>query len=333
MKPVLALLGALALLLGGVFLLAPTKAKAMFARASGFLDPAPEFRAPGPATVAAVGAVAPPAAAAAEDWRPLDRQAWRAFEAGEFAVAAATWKSAAAKAPPAEAPALRARADRANLDFLLSANVPATTSGDPAADEAEVRRRMDALPPPTARGWLEIADFAASRGLRHHLAFLYDRALETRNAAGGEAVPEKVKRAIQGRKAAGAAAPVEVLEAVIRELPSSEAADLAREDTGGVGGVEKRGEGNGATASGMSAEDLKRLEEARTLMAKGDAEYKLAIPGSAQVNVHRRAALDAYIKARAIYEGLDGGRGTYQKQLRDIIRDIAELRKDLPVGK
>ncbi len=333
MKPVLGMVGVLALVLGVLFLASPSTANALLGRAVGFLDPAPVVRAEALRPPSARPAGAAPGEAEPE-WRLRDRAGWRAYEAGDFETAAAAWTAVSGKAPAADSVSLRERADRANVYRLLSEGFPAAASADPAADEAEVRRRIEGLAAPTAGSWLDIADFAASRGLRSHLAFLYEKAFEGRNSSGGDAVPKRVTRALQARKASGSAPPPEVLASVIRELPTSEAADIARIDTGGVlGGVVKRGEGRNGHAAPTSPEDMARLEDARKLMLKGDAEYKLAVPGFPQVNQHRRAALDAFSKARDIYDAVDAGRGSYTKQIHDCNRNIAELRKDLPIGK
>lgn len=333
MRYVLGFFAALGVMVGVICLVSPASGSAILGRATGFLDLSPTAKAePAPATSRGGASLRDEAE---PEWRRTEREGWRAYAAGEFATAASAWTASGAKAPPAEAVSLRERADRAHVFGLLAEGAPAAASADPAADEAEVRRRIEGLSGPTAGSWLEIADFAASRGLRSHLPFLYEKAFESRNAAGGDAVPKKVTRALQVRKASGAAPSADALGAVIRELPTSEAAEIARADTGGVlGGVVKRGEGNGnGFPSTTSPEDLKRLEEARMLMLKGDAEYKAAVPGSPQVNVHRRAALDAYTKARDIYDSIDRGRGSYSRQIHDCNRNIAELRKDLPIGK
>ena len=79
----------------------------------------------------------------------------------------------------------------------------------------------------------------------------------------------------------------------------------------------------------------KKMAEARKLMAQGDEEYRLAVPGSREVNVHRRKALDLFTKARGLFEEVDrdAGYDAHLDEIHDLNRNIAELRKDLPVGK
>jgi hypothetical protein len=321
----------------GLLVAAPARGQALLSRAAGYLDPSPTFdlgsaRESESASPAALGSNG-----ASPEWRTKERAAWLLYEAGDFAGAAAGWAGAAAKSPAAESSRLRARADRANVFRLLAEGTVPVPGADPAASEAEYRRRLDALKVPTAGAYLELADWAAARGLRRHLAFLFERAFERRGSA-DNAVQERVTLVVKRRRSESAApAPKDVLESIIRDMPQSEAADLAREETGasagGGGGID------GATTrrgdSSLSAADRKKIEDADKAVAFGDAEYRAAVPGSKDVNKHRRAALDAYIKARGIYEEIDRtlGGGIHQKQIHDLNRNIAELRKDLPVGK
>ena len=328
MKAALACAAALAAAVAGSLLFGSEEG--LGGRVRGFFDPVPHATA-GDAPPAKAG-LSPAAGGGSggplPSWRLKDRDGWVAYEAGDFPGAAAAWDAASAEAPPSGSLPLRARADRARLFRLLTEGAPSPGPGAAAAAEAEYRRPLDALPADDVSAWLEVASFAASRGLRHHLAFLYEQAYERRQAAGGDALAKRATAAIRRSKASGTPTPPDVLESVIRELPSSEAAEVAREETGaGIGGVAKRGE---AAASGV---DLEKLDEARTLAAKGDTEYRQALPGSKDVNVHRRAALNHYEKARAIYEALDNNRGTYGKKIQELNRNIAELHKDLPIGK
>ncbi len=329
----LTLLGALCAVL---FFAAPAQANAVLRRAVAYFDPVPRLdRESGPESAApAPAALQPLTAGATPEWRLADREASRVYEAGDFSSAALAWGYAAEKAPPGDALRIRARADRANVYRLLTEGVSPAADADAARDEAEYRRRLDALKNPTAGSYLEIADFAASRGLHRHLAFLYERAFEKKNSGSGDEVQKKVSKVFRQRKTANASPSRDVLESLIRELPTSEAADIAREETGhaasGIGSVSVRG-GGGA----VRAEDPVKLAEARKLQQKGDAEYRLAVPGSKDVNVHRRAALDACIKARDLFEEVDRRSGVqgHQAEIHDLNRNIAELRKDLPIGK
>ncbi|MCK6481420.1 MAG: hypothetical protein L6R43_15140, partial [Planctomycetes bacterium] len=321
----------LALLAGGAMVLGAEDG--LGGRVRGYFDPVPVARAGEARPVAAAlrGASPSPTPAAEAAWRGRDREGWRAFEAGDFAAAAAAWDEASAKAPPSASLPLHARADRARLYRILAdagAPAPGDPAPDPAASEAEYRRLLDSLPADDAAAWLRVSDFAASRGLRHHLAFLYDQVYERRQGPGGEALGKRVAAILRRGGPAGAPTPPEVYETVIRELPSSEAADIARERTGaGIGGTHRRGESAGVGV------DPARLEEARNLVVKGDAEYRQAVPGSKDVNVHRRRALDLYEKARGIYQELDANRGTYARPIQELNRNIAELHKDLPIGR
>ena len=332
MKGALILLAILGLLGGAVCFAAPAKASAVLRRAVRYFDPVPtvdpeDAAGSGSATPAALAVQAP----AVPGWRLGDRDASRAYEAGDFPGAAALWSASAGQAPPGDSMRMRSRADRANVYRLLSEGVPVAPDVDAARDEAEYRRRVDALKSPTAGSYLDVADFASAHGLRRHLAFLYERAFEKKSSGGDQEVQKKVSRLVQDRRKANATPPREVLDALIRELPSSEAADIAREETGqsGIGNTAKRGDGGG------KAEDPVKLAEARRLSEKGNTEYKLAVPGTKEVNVHRRAALDAFTKARDLYEAIDRETGiqSHQHDVQELNRNIAELHKDLPIGK
>jgi hypothetical protein len=332
-KSALLSLAALAAL-GGIFAIAsPASASALVHRVVGFLDPVPQIAAEPEASGAGgayTTALAP--SAGAPEWRVVDREAAKAYEVGEFAAAVVGWNAAIAKAPPLDQQRLRARADRANVFLLMSEGAPAAPDADPKKDEAEYRRRIEGLKAPSAGAYLEIADFAASHGLRRHLAFLYEQAFERKAQTGNDEVQQKVSRIVRERKTARSTPGKDVLESVIRELPTSEAADIAREETGassGIGSVSERGQGTG------KAEDPTTLAEARRLMQEGDAEYRKALPGTKDVNVHRRAALNAYTKSRELFEQIDRETGMqcHPTELRDLLRDIAELHKDLPIGK
>jgi len=332
-KAILIFLGVLAAAVIGLLVTSPARGQAFLSRAAGYLDPSPEFEfaaaAEAPAAPALGSSGAPP------EWRGKERAAWLLYEAGDFAGAAAGWVEAAGKAPASEASRLRARSDRANVFRLLSDGVAPVVGADPASSEAEYRRRLDALKVPTAGAYLELADFAAARGLRRHLAFLFERAFDRRGAA-DNAVSERVTLVVKRRRSESAApASKDVLESVIREMPQSEAADLAREETGAASGQSGIGGSTRPGAANLSTADKKRLDEADKAVALGDAEYRAAVPGSKDVNKHRRAALDAYTKARGIYEEIDRtmGAGVHQREIHDLNRNIAELRKDLPVGK
>jgi len=328
MKVPLACAAVLSLLVGGAYLFGAEDG--IGGRVRNYFRPVPRAAAeePPPArgglSPDGPGAASPPAPA----WRGLNREAFAAWEAGEFGAAAGLWDRASAKASPAEALPLRVRADRARLFGLLAGEIGGPPA-DPAAAEAEYRKRLDGLAAEDGGAWLDLARFAAAGGLRSHLAFLLEQAYARRHGKGGDAVAARTTENLRRAKAAGATPPPEVLESVIRELPSSEAADLAREATGaGIGGVVRRnGESEG------SGVDYAKLQEARDLAAKGDAEYRQAVPGSKDVNVHRRRALDLYVKAREIYQEVDDNRGTYGRRIQELNRNIAELHKDLPIGK
>jgi hypothetical protein len=323
---------ALVALLGGILVVfSPASAKAIAFRAEHYLDPTPPVppREKPPATNGTPSLS--PAPAVSPEWRKRDREAVHLYEAGDFEGAADAWAAAATKAPPAEVLRLRSAKDRALVFSLLAAGAAPVAGADPVASEIEYRRRLDALKEPTAGVWLDLAEYAAARGLRHHLGFVYERAFEKRSQA-GEAVASKVKQILKERKEAPAAAqvPVEVLDAVIAELPSTEAAEFAREQSGegsGIGGSSRR--------PGVRTQDATKLAEARDCMTRGDEEYRKAIPGSKEVNVHRRRALDLYLKAREIYETVDreSGYASHESEIHDLNRNIVELRKDLPVGK
>ena len=335
MKHVLAFLGLLAAFLGVLLVASPAKGQAVLSRVVHFLDPVPRADAGPPASAApAAGPVALGSSSEIPEWRRRERDGDRLYEDGDFPGAAAAWAAAASGAPASEGLRLRARADRANVFRLLADGVP-RSPGDPVAAGQELRRRIEALKSPTAGAYLELADYAAANGLDPRLAFLYEQAFERKTAAADE-VQAKVTKIVRRNRAEKLDTPKEVLDALIRELPTSEAADIAREETGlapaggnGVGGVARRG------APGARPEDQARAAEAFRLMKAGDAEYRQAVPGSKDVNKHRRAALDAYVKARELFEEVDRGTGVqgHQKEIHDCNRNIAELRKDLPVGK
>jgi len=332
-KSFFAFLSTVVVIAAVVWVLSPPTAEAFADRVVHYFEPmppveAPAAAAPGPAGAAAL---APPPPSAAE-WRRKDREAIRAYEEGDFLGAAALWGASAAKAPASEVLRVRAARDRANVFALLAEGAARVEGIDPAAAETEYRRRLDALRDPAAGAWLELADYAAARGLRHHLAFLFERAFERRVHADSEAeVSRKVTRVLRERKEAVAAMPPEVLESVISDLPSSEAAEAARELSGGGSGIA----GSSSRERRMRAQDSKKMAEARRLMAEGDAEYRLAVPGSREVNVHRRKALDLYLKARALFEEVDRDSGfdAHGSEIHDLNRNIVELRKDLPIGK
>jgi hypothetical protein len=337
MKHVLGFLGVLALFVGLVFVASPAKGQALVSRIVHFVDPVPQVpeedvpQAP-PDTTSALGP-----GTAVPPWRAREHEGERAYLAGDFTAAAAAWNESSPKAPPADSMRLRKRADRASIYFLLASGSPPVGGSDPVADEKEYRRRLDALKSPTAGSYLELADFAASRGLRTHLAFLYERAYE-HQARSPDEVQQKVSRIVRQKRTEKAAPAKDVLEAVMRELPTSEAADIAREETGegsapapsGLGGVVRRGE----TPAGKSVDPAK-VAEAYRLLQVADSEYHLAIPGSRDVNKHRRAALDAYTKARNMFDDIDRASGFegHQKEIHDCNRSIVELQKDLPIGK
>jgi hypothetical protein len=322
-KAFLTIVGGLTVFVALVCVASPAAGKALAARATGFLRATPELpRPPAPPAPALERAAAAPSPAT-PPWRVKDREASRRLEAGDFGAAAMLWTEAVALAPAGLRPAVRSRLDRARVLEIL-APAPASPPGPPSADdEAEVRRRIAALRSPTAGDWVAIASFCKERGLRHHLAFLYDRAFE-RRADGTGALDKAVATAYADRRRIRGALPPEVAQAVGRELPSGEAADLAAEDSGSIGGV-VHGDDDGESGT--------RLAEAKRLKREADAEYRKAVPGTEQVNKHRRAALDKYVLAREIYEELDRAHGGHSRVIQEIIRDIAELKKDLPIGK
>ena len=348
MKHVLGFFGFLALGLLLLTIAAPAKGQGIVHRIVHFADPVPPtpvFEEPPRGSGGAIGPVAAPT----PPWRVKEREGDRACAAGDFLAAFRAYADASPKAPPGDGMRLRARADRANVFRLLAEGVEADPGPDRAADEAEYRRRLDAIRPGSGAGaYLELADYCAMKGLRSHLAFLYERAFEKPAAAapGVAAAPaddavqkkvtEVVRKLVAAKKAEASEAPKEMLESLIRELPSSEAADIAREETGiagggpGFTGVEKRG-----GVASARPEDRDRLASAFALMKTGDKEYRAAIPGSRDVNIHRRAALDAFTKARAIFEEVDRAMANdgHQREIHDCNRNIAELRKDLPIGK
>jgi hypothetical protein len=332
MKWILGWLGGLAAILAIVFSFSPARAEHLVFRARHFFDeipPVEKYAGPPPTTTPPAlgsGATTPP-------WKEKDREADRAYMDGDFLAAGTLWLEASRAAPVSDASRLRDMARQANIFWLLAGKTAVGGGGDRAADEAELRKRIDSLKSPTAGSWLEIADFAVARGLSSHLAFLYEKAYEKRATVEGDAVQAKVLTALKERKAGGEQAPPEVLDSVIQELPTSDAAEVAREQggaAGGVGGVERN-----PRVKALKPQDQKKLSEANDLMAKGNEEYRKAVPGSAEVNKHRRAALDAFTKARALYEEVDrdSGLDAHQSEIHDCNRNIAELRKDLPIGK
>jgi len=319
-----------------VWLLSPDTASAFADRVTHYFEPMPPVEGPPPSGGLAAGATAlAPAAPGTAEWRRKDREAIRLYEEGDFLGAAAAWSTAATKAPAGEVLRVRASRDRANVFAVLAEGAPPQVGVDAAAAETEYRRRLDGMRDPAAGAWLELADYAASRGLRHHLAFLYEKAFERRAQAqpGADAeVTKKVTKVIKERPKAVAALPPDVLESVIADLPSSEAADAARELSGeGTGGIAGSNQREGA----RKPQDRGKMAEARRLMDLGDAEYRAAVPGSKDVNVHRRKALDLFTKARALFEEVDreAGYDAHQSEIHDCNRNIVELRKDLPVGK
>ena len=345
MKHVLAFLGILALALLLFTIASPAKGQEVVSRILHFADPVPPTPAftdpPRGSSAAAVGPALPPV----PPWRLKEREGDRACAAGDFLAAYLAYADASPKAPPADGMRLRNRADRANVYRLLAEGVEPDPGLDPAADEGEYRRRLDAVKPGAGAGaYLAIADFAASRNLRTHLAYLYERAFERKTDAAPGAVDEVqakvtqvVKKMVAEKKAENAAPSRDMMESLIRELPTSEAADIAREEAGlpagmgsGLGGAERRGD-----APTARPEDRERLADAFRLFKLGDSEYRQAVPGSRDVNKHRRAALDAFTKAREIFEAVDRALGSdaYQREIHDCNRNIAELRKDLPIGK
>jgi hypothetical protein len=336
MRAVLLFFLALSVALGLVFIASPPRGRTIVRRAVHFFDPIPDVSADVVPARPSRGAVAPGAGGATPEWRRIDRKASLLYEAGDFSGAAFEWARAAAAAPSADAQAFRARADRCHVFALLAEGAPAGTLPSAGEAEREYRRRLEGLKSPTGPDWLALAEFAAGHGLRSHLSFLYEEAYARKHQ--GEEVQRTVTRVLRHRaEERKTVPPREVLEAVIRELPTSEAADIAREETGtrgngpgGIGSSERRG-----VSAGAKPEDAGKLLEAAGLARKGDAEYRLAVPGSKDVNVHRRAALDAYTKARDLYETVDRDTGieAHQREIHDLNRNIAELRKDLPLGK
>jgi hypothetical protein len=332
MKAFLGFLLFVALAAAAIALFAPASAKALAERAEHYFDPVPPVpplpkpprNGPPPVPLSPTSPVA--------EWRRRDREAQRSYEAGSFEAAAESWAAAAAAAPSSDVFRLRAAKDRALVFALLAAGAAPQPGIDPAAAEVEYRRRLEALRDPSAGAWLDLADYAASRGLVHHLAFVFERAFEKRHQP-GEEVSRKVTRVLKERKEAVAELPPAVFEAVISELPSSEAAEVAREQAGEGSGIE--GSSLRPARPALRGQDPVKLAEARDCMAKGDAEYRLAVPGSKEVNVHRRKALDLYTRARALYEEVDreSGVSSHEEEIHDLNRNIAELRKDLPIGK
>ncbi|MHC4821186.1 MAG: hypothetical protein ACYTDX_05645 [Planctomycetota bacterium] len=266
-------------------------------------------------------------ASSAAPWREKDREADRHYLAGDFQKASETWAAAAKAAPPALGSSLRQRADRARVYLVLSAGYDFGSMPPGEADEKAYAERVRGVEKESAGAWLDVAEFAASRNLKHHMAWLFDKAYEKRTD-GTRALDKRLAAAYSRRKQLKGAPPPEVARAIIHELPVGEAATLAKEDTGGIGGSRKRNVDDDISDSSAAG-------RARELERQGDAEYRLAIPGSKDVNKHRRAALDLYTEARAILEGLDreNGAGSYGSKIRELNRNIAELRKDLPVGK
>ncbi len=337
MKHVLGFLGLLVLGVALLYAASPAKGQALVSRIVHFADPVPPIPEEDSPPLPQDAPTALGAATGIPPWRAREHEGDRAYEVGDFGAAAAAWNDSAPKAPPADSIRLRKSADRASIYYLLADATPAVPGSDPAEDEKEYRRRLDSLKSPTAGSYLELAEFAASRGLRSHLAFLYERAYEGRTRA-AEEVQQKVTRIVRQRRTDKTAPSKEVLEAVMRELPTSEAAEIAREETGeaptqapsGVGGTARRGE-----TPAERPVDSSKIAEAYRLMQSADSEYRLAVPGSRDVNKHRRAALDAYTKARDIFDAVDRASGFdgHQKEIHDCNRSIVELQKDLPIGK
>jgi hypothetical protein len=302
----------------------------LFRRVVGFFRSVPEATAANETgSTAPVPLAAPPAPPTAP-WIVRRREGERAFDEGKFTVAARLLEEAAAitGVPSRDVALLRARAGRSRIFDLLA---PWNEGAPDTSAEPEMRRLVDAAATANTSGaWLGAVRFALSKNLRHHLPFALERALARRND-GTREFDAAVATAYRAMRSTLGAPPLQVAEAVERELPIGEAADLAREDTGGIGGARLRGEG-GATDD---AERDALIERARALKSEGDVEYRLAVPGSEKVNDHRRAALNAYTESRRIYEDLQRGAagGVYNKVIHDLNRNIAELKKDLPVGK
>jgi hypothetical protein len=344
MRHVLAFLGALLLFVLLLNIASPAKGQALVHRIVHFVDPIPPVSSGEPAAASGSPALAP--VAELPPWRVLERAGDRAYGEGDFAAAARAFADASPSAPTADSMRLRKRANDANLYRLMAADSEIAAAAktapvegvDPREYEKEYRRRLDSIKPPTAGAYLALADWAASRGLRSHLAFLYERVDSLRATTPSDDMQRKVTRILKEKRKENVELPREVLEAIIHELPASEAADLAREETGiggtsgrsGVGGTAQRGQ-----APGSRPEDAGKAADAYRLMKLGATEYQLAVPGSKDVNKHRRAALDAYTKARLLFEEIDKASGYegHQREIGDCYRNIAELRKDLPIGK
>ena len=335
MKSFFAFIVTIGVIGAAVWLLAPDTASAFASRVEHYFEPMPPVEGPPPRDASAAGATAlAPAPPGTAEWRRKDREAIRLYEDGDFLGAAAAWGTASTKAPASEVLRVRSFRDRANVFAVLAEGAPPQVGVDAAAAEIEYRRRLDGMRDPAAGAWLELADYAASRGLRHHLAFLYEKAFERRSQAqpGADAeVTKKVTKVLKERKEAVAALPKEVLESVMTELPSEEVADAAGEISGRGSGISGSTQREGA----RKPQDRSKMAEARRLMDLGDAEYRAAVPGSKDVNVHRRKALDHFTKARALFEEVDreAGYDAHLSEIHDCNRNIVELRKDLPVGK
>lgn len=328
MKPILGFLAALVVLAGGVVAFADDHGAEALRRVLGFFRAVPVV----PASSGGAEAQSPATAAVPEvktaAWIQRRRDAERAFEQGSFALASRLWTEAAALpgTPSREMAEMRGLAGRARIYELLTPTDGVEADG---LAEPELKRRMDAAASAdAAAGWIESARYAAAHGLRHHLAYLLERAFARRND--GTRDFDRAVAAAYRTLREGTTPPRELAEAVERELPTGEAADMAREDTGGIGGARER-EGD----AGEDAERDALLAEARRLKGVGDREYRLAVPGSDEVNVHRRKALDAFEESRRIFEELErkAGSGVYQRTIHDLNRNIAELHKDLPIGK
>ena len=339
MKSFLGFVLTIAVIGAAMWFFAPATAAAFGDRVVHYFEVLPPVEEPAPRGGSPAGGTALVAAApGTAEWRRKDREAILLYENGDFLGAASVWATVAKEAPASEVLRVRAARDRANVFALLARGVVPQAGVDAAAAETEYRRRLDLMRDPAAGAWLELADFAASRSLRHHLAFLYERAFERRAQAaeGAEAaVSRKVAQVLKEQKAAVKELPPDVLDSVIADLPASEAAEVAAEIAGrepGIGGSRPAGDGIGGQ---RKPQDQKKMAEARKLMAQGDEEYRLAVPGSREVNVHRRKALDLFTKARGLFEEVDrdAGYDAHLDEIHDLNRNIAELRKDLPVGK